>query len=187
MPRIPRLLTDRLVLRPFDLADAPAVERHLNVWDVVDTTLTIPHPYPAGGGATWIATHADGWARDERLSLAICTRDRDELVGAIGLNIERPHSRAEVGYWIAREEWGKGYATEAARSIVAFGLTELELRRVEGRIFTRNPASGRVLEKIGMTLEGVHRDACRRWDRYEDVVVYSILESELSLGRAARA
>ncbi len=176
---LPLLATERLVLRPFAISDGPAVERLAGAREVADTTLTIPHPYPAGGGAEWIMTHADVWERDRGLALAICLRTAsDALIGAISLQLSVPHSNGELGYWIAVGSWGQGYATEAARALTAYAFTTLALHRVQGRHFTRNAASGRVLQKLGMQFEGVRRDACLRWNRFEDVAVYAILVQE---------
>lgn len=179
MPDFPRLVTERLVLRAFVPDNGPAVERLAGAREVAEMTLTIPHPYPSGGGAAWIATHGDAWQRGEILSLAICERaDEDAVVGAVGLVLAAAHRHAEIGYWIGRDWWGRGYATEAARAVVAYGFTELRLHRILGRHFTRNPASGRVLQKLGMRLEGTHRDAYLRFGRFEDAVVYGLLEGE---------
>ena len=176
---IPRLLTERLVLRPFAISDGPAVERLAGAREVADTTLSIPHPYPTGGGAAWIALHAGIWARDAGVALAICPRAAvDDPIGAISLQISRPHSHGELGYWIGLADWGRGYATEAARALTAYAFTTLALHRVQGRHFVRNPASGRVLQKLGMRFEGIHREAYSRWNRFEDVAVYSLLSRE---------
>lgn len=187
MSHLPTLSTDRLVLRPFDLSDAPSVERLAGAKEVADATLTIPHPYPAGGAAEWIATHKDAWTQRETLTLAICPRTApDTLLGAISLKISEPQRHAEVGYWIGVSSWGHGYATEAAHAIITYGFTDIGLHRVFGRHFTRNPASGRVLQKLGMQHEGVHRDACFRWGKFESVVVYGILAMEWNAGHAMR-
>lgn len=176
---LPLLATERLVLRPFAISDGPAVERLAGVREVADTTLTIPHPYPTGGGAEWIMTHAHVWERDRGLSLAICVGTPAEaLIGAISLQLSLPHSHGELGYWIAVDSWGQGYATEAARALTAYAFTTLALHRVQGRHFTRNAASGRVLQKLGMQFEGIHRDAYSRWNRFEDVAIYAILVQE---------
>ncbi len=172
----PSLETSRLVLRPFVADDAPAVERLAGEWAVADTTLTIPHPYPAGAAATWIASHAAAWDACAVLTLAICGRDTpSELLGAIGLTFSPEHAHGEIGYWIGVPFWGCGYATEAARAVLTYAFDTLGLHRVQARHFMRNPASGRVMQKLGMTLEGVHRDAYRRWDKFETVAVYAIL------------
>ena len=178
MRDIPRLSTERLVLRPFTLADGPVVEALAGAREVADTTLTMPHPYPAGGGASWIATHAENWSRNGVLALAICNRRSNELLGAISLDIDAMHRHGEIGYWIGARYWGNGYATEATQAILEYAFTDLRLHRVQARHFIRNPASGRVLQKVGMKLEGTHRDAYIRWERFESVAVYAILENE---------
>lgn len=179
MDNRPQLATERLLLRPFRETDGLSVERLARAREVADTTLTIPHPYPAGGGVQWIATHAGAWARRENLALAICTQaSPNELIGAISLSLSLPHLHGEIGYWIGVPSWGRGFATEAARALVRYGFGELGLHRIQGRHFTRNPASGRVLQKLGMQLEGVHRDAYCRWGAFEDVAAYALLASD---------
>ncbi|MGZ8493068.1 MAG: GNAT family N-acetyltransferase [Gemmatirosa sp.] len=188
MPELPRLATSRLLLRPFDAADGPVAERLAGARAVADTTLTIPHPYPTGGGAAWIATHPVDWERRERLVLAVCAHDAPhEALGAVGLQISMAHAHAEIGYWIGVDAWGRGYATEAARALIAYAFGALGLHRVQGRHFTRNPASGRVMQKLGMRHEGVHRDAYRRWERFEDVAVYAVLDAEWTAAPPAHA
>jgi [ribosomal protein S5]-alanine N-acetyltransferase len=175
---IPVLRTERLVLRPFELRDAPDVERLAGAREVADTTLTIPHPYPTGGGAMWIATHGPAWTARTIATYAVADRATDALLGAAGIMLSMPHSRGELGYWIGMPYWNRGYCTEAVRALMAFGFQSLGLHRLEARHFTRNPASGRVMQKLGMTLEGIHRDAFQRWDRFEDVAMYGILRDE---------
>jgi [ribosomal protein S5]-alanine N-acetyltransferase len=98
---------------------------------------------------------------------------------AISLMSIRPeHRRAELGYWIAPDRWNNGYATESCRRVLEFGFDALNLHRIEARHFQRNPASGRVLLKLGMQQEGIERDWAIKWDRFENSVLYSILEPE---------
>ncbi len=185
MTALPRIETERLVLRPFEIHDAPSVEKLAGTREVAETTLAIPHPYPAGGAAPWIEMHAGAWQRGERLTLAICDRvGPEQLLGAISLVIEREHSRGEIGYWIAREKWGRGYASEAAHAVTGYAFADVELHRVQGRCFTRNPASARVMQKLGMRLEGVHRQAHFRFGRFEDSAMYAILAAEWNALRA---
>ena len=179
MQVMPHLFTERLCLRPFVASDGPEVERLAGAREVADTTLNIPHPYPAGGGAFWIATHAPAWERGESLTLAICARDEpSRLIGAISLALSATHRHAEVGYWIGAASWGNGYATEAAHALFDFAFAQLGLHRIVGRHMVRNPASGRVMQKLGMRLEGVNRDAYQRWGRFEDIAMYGLLETE---------
>ena len=176
---IPSLTTSRLLLRPFTSADGPEVERLAGAWEVADTTLNIPHPYPEGAGAEWIQNHAEAWAAGTGLTLAMAlSRAPGAIVGAISLSIDSEHSRGELGYWIAADHWGSGYATEAAGAVMSLGFSELALHRIQARHFTRNPASGRVMAKLGMRFEGINRGVYFRWGRFEDVAVYGILAEE---------
>ena len=78
--------------------------------------------------------------------------------------------------------WNRGYATEAARAMLTFGFEVLELNRIFAEYYARNPASGRVMQKIGMTHEGMLRQHMFKDDRFEDSVVYGILRSEWEAG-----
>ena len=79
---------------------------------------------------------------------------------------------------MAVECWGQGYATEAARAVVAFGFEELGLNRIYAHHMVRNPASGRVLAKIGMEPEGLLRQRVKKWGLFEDVVPMALLREE---------
>ena len=122
----PTLRTERLLLRAFRPEDAAVVQRLAGEREVADTTLTIPHPYRDGMAETWIATHAEAWERQERLTLAI-TAEALGVIGAISLHLRPVHRRAELGYWVGRPFWNCGYATEAARAVIAFGFEALGL------------------------------------------------------------
>jgi len=174
----PVLITDRLSLRPFAAADAPVVHELAGAWAVADTTLHIPHPYPKGGAEAWIATHGEAWEKRLVATFAIASRENGGVLGAIGLTFAMQHARAELGYWIGLPYWNQGYCTEAGRAVLEFAFTTLALHRVQARHLTRNPASGRVMQKLGMRLEGVHREAIRKGEQFEDLALYAILEDE---------
>lgn len=174
----PTLATERLLLRPFTPADAPVVQSLAGAWEIADTTLNVPHPYPDGAAERWIANHGPDFMSGTGAVYAITERASGQLVGATGLGIDPGDARAELGYWVGVPFWGRGFATEAARALLAFGFGALELNRVQARHFTRNPASGRVMQKLGMVHEGTHRQATRKWDRFEDLAVYAILAEE---------
>jgi RimJ/RimL family protein N-acetyltransferase len=99
-------------------------------------------------------------------------------VGAIGLRVEAEHERAEVGYWIGVSYWGQGYATEAARAAVDFAFRHFGVNRVFAFHFTTNPASGRVLQKIGMRREGTRRQHTLKWGEFLDSDLYAALRAE---------
>ena len=176
---LPVLRTERLLLRPFRPDDGPAVERIAGAFEIADTTLTIPHPYPVGGGAHWISSLATAWEDGTRLTLAVTPGDApDELVAAVGISIDARYAYGELGYWVAVERWGQGIAAEAARALVDFAFKRLGLHRIQARHLVRNAPSGRVMQKLGMRFEGVLRGALRKWDRFEDVAMYGLLASD---------
>ena len=179
----PTLDTDRLTLRRLVADDAFDVERLAGMREIADTTLNIPHPYPHGGAAAWIGLHESAWKEGTSATFAIVVKETNKLVGVISLMIKPEHRRAELGYWIAVDSWNSGFATEASRRVIDFGFDELKLHRIEARHFLRNPASGRVMKKLGMQQEGVERDWAIKWDRFESLAVYSILEPEWSAAR----
>jgi [ribosomal protein S5]-alanine N-acetyltransferase len=161
------LRTARLTLRPPALADAPAVQTLAGAWEVAVNTLLIPHPYPDGAAEEWIAhTGPHTFVIDD-----------GELVGCMGLRV-KDHGIAEIGYWVGMPFWGRGYATEAGRAVLRYGFQECGLQRIFAGHFARNPASGRVLQKIGMTYEGTLRRHELKWGEYQDLVFYGILAEE---------
>ena len=175
---LPTMETERLVLRPFVLADAPRVQELAGDYSVAVTTLNIPPPYPDGAAEGWIRTHADRAAEGAGYTLAVTLREGGTLVGAIGLVVNQEHQRAEMGYWVGRPYWGQGYATEAAAALLRFGFDDLGMNRIFARYMTGNPASGRVMEKIGMRHEGTFRQHERKWGEFHDVAYRGILREE---------
>lgn len=178
MSALPTLTTARLHLRPFTLADAPAVEHLAGDPAVADTTLNIPHPYPPGGGGIWIATHRERAELGDQFTWAIADASTDQLYGAIGLVVTARHQRGELGYWLGVPYWGRGYTAEAAAAVRDYAFTTLNLYRIVAQHFARNPASGRVMQKIGMTYEGTLRQHVRKGDHFEDSVCYGMLHSD---------
>lgn len=174
----PTLRTARLVLRPFRPDDGPDVERLAGARELADTTLNIRHPYPPGDGERWIAGHAAAWAASGSGPFAVCRIEDDALVGAVGLGVTPRHAHAELGYWVGVPYWGHGYATEAARALLALAFDTLGLHRVQAHHMPRNPASGRILRKLGMRREGLLREVFRKGDVFEDAVTYAILAHE---------
>jgi len=173
----PCLTTARLVLRPFAACDAAQLQKLAGQREIAATTLNIPHPYEDGMAEAWIATHSIQWEA-QRAAIFAITEQTEGLVGAIALRLEPEHRRAELGYWIGVPFWGRGYATEAARAIIAFGFEQLGLNRIHASHLTRNPASGRVMLKAGMRFEGCHRQHFLKWGQFEDIAKFAILRAE---------
>lgn len=178
MNDIPEFETKRLILRPFGNSDAAEVMRLAGDRAIADTTLNIPHPYEQGMAEEWISTHQDAFDRGQGATFAITLKPEGALVGAISLMGMIKGHRAELGYWIGKPYWNHGYCTEAARVLLRYAFSDLALVRVHACHFTRNPASGRVLQKIGMRHEGCRRQHVKKWDRTEDLEVFGVLMQE---------
>lgn len=179
MIQLPALQTQRLILRAFTLADASRVQELAGERDVAKMTYLLPHPYPAGLAETWIGSHAENLKKDKEAIFALVEKATQTLIGSMGLRLVREHEKAEVGFWIGKPYWGKGYATEALRAVIEFGFKELKLNRIFGLHFGENPASGRVMEKVGMKYEGCLRQHIKKWGTFQDAKIYAVLANEI--------
>ena len=169
--------TNRLVLRMFQKSDAKAVTKLCNNINIYKNTLYIPYPYSIEDALSWIEHHLDHFIANKSYEFAITKKDSGELVGAIGLSNNQTFTNGEIGYWIGEEFWGNGYATEAAKAILKFAFEEKQYHKVFARSFRSNPASGSVLQKVGMKQEGVLIDHVKKDNRYEDLVYYGIINA----------
>jgi ribosomal-protein-alanine N-acetyltransferase len=178
MSGIPRLETERLLLRPFALADAADVKRLAGEFSIADTTLTIPHPYEDGMAEQWIARHEEDFRAGERAPFAITSRGDGLLLGAISLMRIQSGHQAELGYWIGKPFWNQGFCSEAGREVLNYAFSSLGLIRVYAHHLSRNPASGRVLQKLGFSHEGSRRQTVRKWEKFEDDELYGLLKQD---------
>lgn len=179
MEEPPRLNTNRLHLRLFTPADAPELQRLISAREIASTTLNVPHPYANGMAEQWIT--AQQFKFDEGLGFSfaiIRLRHYPRLIGGINLNLTPSHHHGELAYWIGMPFWQHGYCTEAAAAVLHYGFSTIELHRIHATHMTRNPASGRVMQKIGMIYEGCLRQHYCKWGVFEDVALYGILRSD---------
>lgn len=165
-------LTPRLTLRPGWGEDAIALAGAIGHETVVRNLAHVPWPYAAGDAEAFLAMPAG----PESIHLLICERFGDyRLIGGIGLVRDGPAH--ELGYWLAPHAWGRGYATEAGRAVIAMARDTLRYRRLIARPFADNPASARVLARLGFreTGRGVMHSVARGGSG-------ECLEMELALG-----
>lgn len=173
------LETPRLHLREFVAGDWPAVlayqsdPRYLRYYEWTDRS---PEDV-----RRFVGMFIDQQRQEPRtrFQLAVTLRDGGRLIGNCGVRLAAAGAHeGEIGYELAPDEWGKGYATEAARAIVRFGFEELGLHRIAAWTVADNTGSARVLQKLGMTLEGRLRDRERYKGRYWDVLMYAMLKED---------
>ena len=149
------LFTTRLHLRPPVAADAEAIIAIAGDWEVARRLSRVPHPYRYSDFHFFIeqvVVNEPTWA--------IVLRATNQLVGVIGLAQHRDGQSAELGYYLARSHWGQGLATEAGQEIVRLGTEDLGYPRLTSGYHADNPASGRVLEKLGFKPIGVSSRMC---------------------------
>jgi RimJ/RimL family protein N-acetyltransferase len=180
----PSLETERLRLRPFVREDAEAVQRLAGAREIADTALAIPHPYSLDSAKAWIAGQVFSFQQNTSLHFAIELQETDELIGAIELaQIDPISAQAELRFWVGKPWWGQGYASEAAREIIRYGFESLALNRIYAQFLSRIPRSGQLLRRLRMKKEGVLRQRARKWDAFEDVVLYAIVRDDLTAKR----
>lgn len=109
---------------------------------------------------------------------AITRKEDKSLIGLINITGNNANRRAEIGYWIGKPFWGKGYGTEVARAVIKFGFEELNHNRIYALAFTDNPGSWRIMEKSGMKHEGILRRHAMKDGRLVDLTYYAILREE---------
>ena len=168
----PVLTTERLTLRSFNPADASTVQDLAGNYNVSKSTLNIPYPYENGMAEEWISTHLEDWNSRTRLVYAITLTGTGQLIGAISLH-DIDESQGELGYWIGEPHWGKGYCTEAASALIQFSFERLNLGKIHAEHLTANPASGKVMKKIGMRHIGSERKRDRH-NRDSGIELYEI-------------
>jgi RimJ/RimL family protein N-acetyltransferase len=144
--------TERLLLRPGWAEDAPALARAIGEEAIVRNLASAPWPYDPEAAQAFLATERA--ANEASFLIFRRTMGAPQLIGAAGFGKRPGVEEVELGYWIARPHWGLGYATEAGRAIVAIARDALRLPRLTAGHFVDNPASGRVLEKLGFRPTG---------------------------------
>ena len=149
-----RLETSRLWLRWPRLRDAAAIERYCANWEVARWTARIPHPYPKGSAERFVyaAREANTLGRDLTLALAPVAAPA-RAIGAISLE-RRGADRLTLGYALAPEVWGRGYATEAVSVMVRWAFALSHVAEIDASVQVDNAASRRVLEKAGFSHVG---------------------------------
>ncbi|HCU50730.1 MAG TPA: GNAT family N-acetyltransferase [Micromonosporaceae bacterium] len=172
------LVGPRLRLREFSVADAEAYLSLITHPDVFDSILDEERATLDMVVTLLTERHRAAQETDRKVYELAVTLD-GRLIGSCGLsNFHVANRRAELGYLIHPEQQRKGYASEAAKLIIQFGFRELGLHRIEATTAPNNAGSSRVLEKIGMTYEGLSRDYRRVRGVWRDSLRYAILATD---------
>ena len=178
MTEQPVLRTERLILRRFRLNDVDDVLAYANDEEWQRYLLPLPYPYERVHAEQFVS---ESFLKDWKSKPTFAIVFDDTVIGGINLSVDKRHQTAEMGYSIARKHWGNGYATEAASAVVNWAFEAFCLAKTYAVANVDNRRSWRVMERIGMTREGVLRsDAPDGHDpnRRQDVAFYGILREE---------
>ena len=176
------ITTERLVLRQPNMADAPALHRLANNRNIFEMLARLPHPYTRAHAVDFVTSLARSTGEH---AYAITSRD-DDFMGVIGLHLperkaDKPDcgkgdrktsrkTRLELGYWLGQPYWGKGYATEAVRGLLA-AAHKVGITAISARAITRNTGSINVLVKAGFIISGQVRADCGQHQNQDQTIL----------------
>ena len=175
------ITTERLIIRPLEDDDYIRVYECCNDYDVVRMTLAMPWPYTEECAKSWIASTLENFKNGKSYEFGICLKDKPKsVVGCVSLVLGKGDAKkAELGYWVDKKLWGNGIATEATKALINYGFNDLGLNSIFARHYDINPASGRVMTKVGMRYVGRMRQHECRFGEYHDVEYYDLLNTDI--------
>jgi len=177
--RIQEIATERLILRPINLADRARIMAAADRREIADTMISIPHPFLDQDAERYVRGRLGQMRRGHGMSLGIWTHGKPAFLGLVELRaINHEHALAELSYWLALAAWGRGYMGEAIGATLCLAFRDMGINRVHAYHMLRNPASGRVLARLGFREEGVLRQRVRKWGVFEDVVLQALLKED---------
>jgi len=181
---LPELETDRLLLRKMRPEDAEAMFAYASDPEVTRYVLWDTHG-SIEESENFLRFANEGYQRGDFGGWGLVLKASGAFIGTCGMDAgyAPEHARAEFGYVLSHEHWGRGLMPEAVRRVIQFCFERMELNRVEARCIAENTASARVMEKAGMSYEGTLREREYIKGAYRDMKLYSILRSEYTTAR----
>lgn len=177
--QFPVLETERLLLREVTKEDAPAIFRYLSDEDVMKYYGLLPfkHVSEAEEEIEWYRSIFEN-GTGIRWGITLKSQP-DQVIGTCGfLSYVQRHARTEIGAELTKEHWRTGVMSEAFRAVLEYGFKEMNLMRIQGLIDPENVASQKLVEKFGFAREGLLRKYERTGDKFEDVFMYALLQTE---------
>lgn len=178
MHPFPTLHTEKLKLRRIEISDIPSLVKYCNNKAISDNIFNIPYPYTEEDAIFRMNFILQGLKNKDRFVFAITYDGNDELIGEIGLHLDKDNNNAQFGYWIAEPFWNKGIASEALKAILIFGFEELKLNKIYATHYPENPASAKVMINNRMIKEAELKDHYKIDDEYRTVIQYRLTKQE---------
>ena len=174
-----KFLTERLLIREYKKSDVDGFLHVVRQPEIYATTYGIPQNYSKFRAEWWLKTIKENMRNNLSYEFAVFLRDTGRYIGNVGLiNVSFEHNRADISYYIDKDYMNKGYATEAALEMLKYGFETFGFNKIQGVCMSCNPASRRVMEKIGMRYEGTLRKDLLKDGFYYDIDRLSILKDE---------
>ncbi|WP_053367036.1 GNAT family N-acetyltransferase [Bacillus sp. FJAT-27245] len=177
---LPKLETERLILRKITMNDAEDMFAYGSNEEVARYVTWDKHNTIEDTRA-FIDFVLGKYENKQLAPWAIESKETGKMIGTIDFVAWQPrHNSAEIGYVLAQGQWGKGIMTEAATELIKFGFEHMDLVRIQARCFTENIGSARVMEKVGMSFEGINRKAAFIKGKHRDLKMYAILKEDFA-------
>ena len=173
-----RLETERLILTEWGKTqkEINCLLKNFNNENVSKSLSNPPFPYTKDDALKFLNSRKEAKEKDDYVFKIVKKKDKS-IIGNINLTCKKAQRRAEFGYWICQEEWGKGYATEALKAVLEFGFA-IGLHKIIGRHYKDNPASGCVMKKCGLFEEGLQKEQAYKNGVYHDIVLMGIINKK---------
>lgn len=183
LAHLPTIETERLLLRKITLNDASDMFEYACNPEVSEYTMWSAHT-SIEDTKYFLKSITKMYKRRELVDWGIVHKVEKKFIGTCGfVEWSMTHSRAEIGYALSRSYWGEGYMSEAVNAVIEFGFREMLLNRIEAKCKVSNIGSARVMEKVGMQLEGILRQHIFVKGEYWDLKIYSILRDDFLAAR----
>lgn len=178
--------TERLILRPLRLDDASAMYKNWASDDEVSQYVTWPTHANLQETQELLASWVKAYQEDDFYTWGMEIKATGQLIGTFAfVGVSDRDQVAELGYCLGKDWWNQAYTTEAGQAILAFGFNQVGFNRIQAVHVVRNPASGRVMEKLGMTLEGVIRQARLVKGQFVSINLYGLLAQDWLVTRGS--
>ena len=179
MEIFPEITSERLILdQPLEKDRADLIFYLNETSEFSENTLSMPFPYTNDSADFWFKMSSEGFENKNAYIFAIRLKETEKIIGGIGLHLTPQHQKAEAGYWIAKDFWNKGYATEALKILLKFGFESLHLNKIYATYFPHNPGSGKIMEKCGMKFEATLKQEYVKNGNFMDVKRYFLLKED---------
>src|SRR3989338_4028871 len=171
-----KIILDTFILRKLKKTDTPAITKHITK-DIVRYTINIPYPYKKRNALAFITFSRKNW--HQRKAIIYGIEINNEIAGICSIeHIDNINHKATLGYWLAKEHWGKKITSQAAQKVVEIAFNILKIHRLEVEHFEENIASQKIIQKLGFQLEGTKRDAFYRENKWHNILYYSRMNTK---------